>query len=223
VDQKINNDVDLVAPLVVQSDRAHFHIDQKLMYVKLVVERVSCKVVGFTALGENGDAVVGRVNIIAGLLPLGISLDVVSNLELCYSPSLGAAMDILNVAANTCENLINGKLRDISLKNFLQRLAIRELEEGKNTVFVDVRGFDNVAPYITALSPQWVHFPGETLSQRINEIPRDKQLILVCNSGARSYEAQCLLDSVGIMNTMNLCGGIKAVKKFSGSIIEFKE
>lgn len=57
-----------VAPLVVQADRAHFHPDNKLMYLKLVVEEGTRRVLGLTALGENGDAVVGRVNAVAGLL-----------------------------------------------------------------------------------------------------------------------------------------------------------
>ncbi len=208
--------MDVVAPLVVQADRAHFHPDQKLMYVKLVAERASRKILGLAALGENGDAVVGRVNAVAGLLPLGADLEAVSNLELCYSPPLGAAVDVLNAAANTCENLIAGKLRPISPQEFSRRLAAREQGD---TVFVDVRAIDNAAPYLAALAPQWLHLPGETLSQRIGEVPRDKQVVLVCNSGVRSYEAQCLLDAAGITNTVNLSGGVAAAKKWGEPII----
>jgi NADPH-dependent 2,4-dienoyl-CoA reductase/sulfur reductase-like enzyme/rhodanese-related sulfurtransferase len=208
--------LDVVAPLVVQADRAHFHPDQKLMYVKLVAERGTRKVLGLTALGENGDAVVGRVNAVAGLLPLGADLEAVSNLELCYSPPLGAAVDVLNAAANTCENLISGKLRPISPEEFSRRLAGREAGD---TVFVDVRAMDNVAPYLAALSPQWLHLPGESLSQRVGEVPRDKDVVLVCNSGVRSYEAQCVLDAAGITNTVNLSGGVAAAKKWGEPII----
>jgi NADPH-dependent 2,4-dienoyl-CoA reductase/sulfur reductase-like enzyme/rhodanese-related sulfurtransferase len=208
--------LEVVAPLVVQADRAHFHPDQKLMYVKLVAERGTRKVLGLTALGENGDAVVGRVNAVAGLLPLGADLEAVSNLELCYSPPLGAAVDVLNAAANTCENLIAGKLRPLSPEEFSRRLADRETGD---TVFVDVRAIDNAAPYLAALSPQWLHLPGESLSQHLDEVPRDKKVVLVCNSGVRSYEAQCLLDSAGITNTVNLSGGVAAAKKWGEPII----
>jgi NADPH-dependent 2,4-dienoyl-CoA reductase/sulfur reductase-like enzyme/rhodanese-related sulfurtransferase len=208
--------MNVVAPLVVQADRAHFHPDQKLMYVKLVAERGSRRVLGMTALGENGDAVVGRVNAVAGLLPLGADLEIVSNLELCYSPPLGAAVDVLNAAANTCENVIAGKLRPISPEEFSLCLAAREAGD---TLFVDVRGIDNVAPYLAKLAPQWVHIPGETLSQRLGEVPRDKQVVLVCNSGVRSYEAQCMLDAAGITNTVSLSGGVAAAKKWGEPII----
>ncbi|MBI5521121.1 MAG: FAD-dependent oxidoreductase [Desulfarculus sp.] len=208
--------MDAVAPLVVQADRAHFHPDQKLMYLKLTVEKATRRVLGCAALGENGDAVVGRVNAVAGLLPLGVTVDAISNLELCYSPPLGAAVDVLNAAANTVDNLLAGLLRPISPEEFSQRLAARS--EGQ-CVFLDVRGLDNAAPYLAALSPAWVHIPGESLSQRLDEVPRDKEVVLVCNSGVRSYEAQRVLQAAGLTNTVNVSGGVAAVKKWGEPII----
>ncbi|CAO0823400.1 FAD-dependent oxidoreductase [Desulfarculales bacterium] len=205
-----------VSPLVVQADRAHFHPDQKLIYLKLTVEKASRRVLGCAALGENGDAVVGRVNAVAGLLPLGATLDAISNLELCYSPPLGAAMDVLNAAANTADNLLSGLLRPLSPAEFSRRLATRD--EGR-CIFLDVRGLDNAAPYMKALKPDWLHIPGETLSQRLDEVPRDKEVVLVCNSGVRSYEAQRVLEAAGLTNTVNVSGGVAAVKKWGEPII----
>lgn len=205
-----------VSPLVVQADRAHFHPDQKLMYLKLTVEKATRRVLGLAALGENGDAVVGRVNAVAGLLPLGVTVDAISNLELCYSPPLGAAVDVLNAAANTVDNLLAGLLRPISPEEFSRRLAARD--QGR-CVFLDVRALDNAAPYLEALSPDWLHIPGETLSQRIGEVPRDKEVVLVCNSGVRSYEAQRVLEAAGLTNTVNTSGGVAAVKKWGEPII----
>ena len=210
---------EVVAPLVVQADRAHFHPDQKLMYLKLVVERGTRRVLGCAALGENGDAVVGRVNAVAGLLPLAASLDAVSNLELCYSPPLGAAVDVLNSAANTADNLLAGRLRPISPAQFSRRLACRDDDR---TVFLDVRGADNAALYLAALAPHWRHIPQETLAQRVDEIPRDKDVVLICNSGARSYEAMRQLEAAGITNTLNLSGGVAAAKKWGEAVIPAK-
>ncbi len=205
-----------VSPLVVQADRAHFHPDQKLMYVKLTVEKDTRRVLGLSALGENGDAVVGRVNAVAGLLPLGVTVEAISNLELCYSPPLGAAMDVLNAAANTADNLLAGLLRPISPEEFSRRLAARG--QG-GCVFLDVRGLDNAQPYLEALKPDWLHIPGETLSQRLDEVPRDKEVVLVCNSGVRSYEAQRVLEAAGLTNTVNVSGGVAAIKKWGEPII----
>ncbi len=208
--------LEAVAPLVVQADRAHFHPDQKLMYVKLVVERGSRRVLGLSALGENGDAVAGRVGAVAGLIARSGRLEDVSNLELPYSPPLGAALDVLNAAANTCENLLAGKLRPMSPAEFSRRLARRD--EGES-VFLDMRALDNAKPYLESLAPHWVHLPQETLARRLDQVPRDKDVILICNSGVRSYEAQVTLDAAGVTNTYNLSGGVAAVKASGDPII----
>ena len=44
-------------------------------------------------------------------------------------------------------------------------------------------------------------------------MPEDKRLVLMCNTGARSYEAQITLDELGFHNTFNLQGGVAALKK----------
>jgi NADPH-dependent 2,4-dienoyl-CoA reductase/sulfur reductase-like enzyme/rhodanese-related sulfurtransferase len=207
---------DPVGPVVVQPDRAHFHPDQAMMYVKLVVDRPSRRVLGFTALGENGDAVVGRVNALAGPISQAARVEEISNLELAYCPPLGAALDIVNAAANTCENLIEGRLRPIKTREFSERLA--RGEEG-GTVFLDLRTYENARPYLEAHAPYWTHLPQEALAGRLDEVPRDKEVILVCNSGARSYEAQCTLNNAGFDNTYNLAGGAAAVKKWGEPIL----
>jgi len=212
--------LECVAPLVVQADRAHFHPDNKLMYLKLVVEQGTRRVLGLTALGENGDAVVGRVNAVAGLLAKGAVLEDISNLELAYSPPLGAAVDVLNAAANTCENMLAGKLRPMPPEEFSRRLAEGV---GGNTVFLDMRAIDNAKPYLECLAPQWCHLPQETLTQHLDEVPRDKDVVLVCNSGVRSYEGQVMLDAAGIHNTYNLSGGVAAVKKWGEPILPVKD
>jgi len=209
-----------VAPIVVQADRAHFHPDQKLMYLKLVVEQGTRRVLGLTALGDNGDAVVGRVNAVAGLVARGALLEEISNLELAYSPPLGAALDVLNAAANTCENMLDHKLKPMGPEEFSRRLA---QGAGGDTVFLDMRAMDNAKPYLENLAPQWRHFPQETLRERLDEIPRDKDVVLICNSGVRSYEAQATLEGAGIGNTYNLSGGVAAVKKWGEPILPSEE
>lgn len=205
-----------IPALVVQPDRAHFHPDQKLMYLKLFVETGTRKLLGCTALGENGDAVVDKVNSVAGLLARGGVIEDLSNIEVCYSPPLGAAMDILNSAANVADNLLAGLMQPLTLDEFSQRLGQRGQHE---CLFLDVRGPDNATPFVQALAPDWVNIPGETLAARLDEVPKDKDVVLVCNSGTRSYEAQVLLKSAGFKNTVNLCGGMAALKRWCGPII----
>jgi len=45
------------------------------------------------------------------------------------------------------------------------------------------------------------------LRTRHDEIPRDKPFFLLCDTGARSYEAQVFLTSRGINDTRHIQGG----------------
>ena len=80
-------------------------------------------------------------------------------------------------------------------------------------ICLDVRGPANAAPYVAHFGERWLNIPQETLQQRLQEVPKDKRLIVVCNSGARSYEALRQLESAGVCETVNLQGGVAALKK----------
>jgi NADPH-dependent 2,4-dienoyl-CoA reductase/sulfur reductase-like enzyme/rhodanese-related sulfurtransferase len=195
--------------LVIQADRAHFYPGQELMALKLVADRKTRRVLGLSGVGKNGDALMGRLNALAGALPKGMTIEEVANLELPYSPPFSGAMDILNAVANTLKNTLEGKNRPLPPDQFPD---LFEERKEKKILFLDVRGPRNADPYVQKFAPDWVNIPGESLSGHLSEIPRDKQLVLICNSGVRSYEAQIVLDQAGITNTLNLAGGVAAVK-----------
>jgi rhodanese-related sulfurtransferase len=48
---------------------------------------------------------------------------------------------------------------------------------------------------------------------RYQALPVDKDLVLVCNSGTRSFEVQSFLDSVGLKRSLVMIGGLNVVKK----------
>ena len=56
-------------------------------------------------------------------------------------------------------------------------------------------------------------FPQDELRQRIGEIPADKDLVLICNTGVRSYEAQLNLRDMGMTDPVSVQGGIVTLNK----------
>ena len=196
--------------LVVQADRAHFYPTQDLIYFQLTVDRKTRRILGAQAVGANGDAVIGRINAIAAILPFKPVIEDVSNLEIAYSPPFAAALDVVNAAGNTAENILDGLNRPMQPDEF-ERCFL--LEESADCLCLDVRGPANAAPFMERYGDRWLNIPQETLSRRIEEVPRDKRLLLVCNSGARSYEAMRQLDRAGIDNTVNVQGGVAVLKK----------
>jgi len=76
----------------------------------------------------------------------------------------------------------------------------------KDITIIDVR-----EPYEleeTGYIPGSVNIPAGQIDKRMNEIPRDKKVVIVCRSGRRSAEAAKLLTGKGYTNIYNLEGGI---------------
>lgn len=74
-------------------------------------------------------------------------------------------------------------------------------------LLVDIRSPEEVAQ---GAIPHAVHIPMHLLPLRIAELPRDRDLVLYCRSGARSYHACQYLAHQGLDNAINLRGGIIA-------------
>ena len=72
---------------------------------------------------------------------------------------------------------------------------------------IDVRGAQEVAQ---GAIPNARHIPMASLPLRLQEISADKQLVLVCRSGARSGQCCAWLMQNGRDNAMNLRGGMMA-------------
>ena len=201
---------DAISAMIAQFDRAHFYPEKEMMYLELVVERDTERVLGVQGVGNKGDGVVGRINAVAAILPYEPSVAEIGNLELAYSPPFSAAMDILNALGNTAENILNQRNRVMDLDEFE---TLWEQRENDEVVFLDCRGWGNAAPFVERYPDRWKNLPQDELKSRVDEIPHDKRVILICNTGVRSYEAQVTLNQQGIRNTSNLQGGMVCVKK----------
>ena len=79
------------------------------------------------------------------------------------------------------------------------------LEKTPDTIdLIDVRGTDE---YTEVQIPQARNIPLHLLPFRMNEVNRNKQVIIICRSGARSSQACSLLDTEKIQ-CHNLTGGM---------------
>ena len=198
---------DAVHSMVAQSDRAHFYPTQAIMYMKLIADRNSRRVLGVEAVGPNGDAVKGRVDAVAALLPYGVDVSTICNLEVAYAPPLASAMDIVNNAANALDNIFMGLNDPIDIMTL-----ISDFEKDK-TMVLDVRGNAESRRLCEKYQGRWMNIPQSELRDRIAEVPKDKEICLICDTGPRSYEAQLILKAHGIQNTKNAQGGYAMLSK----------
>lgn len=193
---------DAVSNLVVMADRAHFFPGNDLMYMSLIADRKTRRVLGVEALGSQGDSVKARVDAVAAVLPYKPDLDDISNLEVGYAPPFASAMDIVNAAGNALKNVIDGYSDAIPTMDFLDML------EDEDNVFLDVRA-EKVARKFQDVygEDRWLSIPQDELPERYDELPKDKRLHVFCNTGLRSYESQLYLKEVGFSDLKNISGG----------------
>jgi len=197
---------DPVAAVVSQADHAHFYPNSELIYMTMVADRKSRKVLGVQAAGRNGNAVKARVDTIAVLLEHGLGVDDVCCLETGYAPPFSSAMDVVNNVGNVLDNILCGMDRPVDVSDFLQLFA-----DGKTRV-LDIRGSREAAAGKEKYGKRWLHIPQAELRRRAVEIPRDESISILCDTGPRAYEAQVLLDSLGISNTRIIQGGYAMIR-----------
>ncbi len=192
---------DPVHALVAQFDRAHFYPDSKFMFIQLIADRSTRKILGVEAIGEQADAVKARVDAIAPLLGAGLDVDDVCVLETGYAPPFASAMDVINNAGNVLDNILEGRNTPIDMLDFITLFKKEAIQ------VLDLREPSEAAPFIEKYGNRWLNIPQAELRQRFEELPRDQNLYLICGTGARSYESQVFLNQQGFKQVKNIQGG----------------
>lgn len=74
-------------------------------------------------------------------------------------------------------------------------------------LIVDVRKAEEVAN-VTFNVPNYINIPINELEERLDELPKDKEIVMVCLSGERSLKTTYYLMNNGYETVYNLDGGI---------------
>ena len=204
------NGFDPVIVHIEQLDKAHFYPERTLMVMEMCVDRATRRVLGVQGMSANGDALAARINAVTPLITQGATSDDVSNLEVLYSPPFASAMDITNVLGNVADNILSGRFIPLSQGEFAELWANRDSNE---VFFLDSRVARDAMPMMEAFPDVWHNIPQDEITERFAEVPKDKPIAVVCNTGLRAYEALLDLKTVGFTNLRSLEGGVSSAKK----------
>ena len=131
-----------------------------------------------------------------------MTIDQLASLDLAYAPPYSAALDNVITAANVARNKRDGMFEGIKVFELKEKL-----EKGKDIVILDVRSEEEFRQRRIE-STNLLHIPILELRERLNEVPRDKEVVVVCQLGLRSYEASRILKGAGYENVKILEGGM---------------
>ena len=103
----------------------------------------------------------------------------------------------------------------------MTQISVKELDQllKKGDVFVlDVRERMELNNG-TINSSYWI--PMNDVLERLDEIPKDKKIVVYCRSGNRSEGIRLFLVEKGYEDVWNLEGGILAWKEIDDSVVEY--
>jgi NADPH-dependent 2,4-dienoyl-CoA reductase/sulfur reductase-like enzyme/rhodanese-related sulfurtransferase len=203
---------DAEAAITAQSDRAHFFPTQAVIMLQMVFDKTSRRVLGFQGFGPMNDSILARINAAAALIAKGATIEDFSNLEMAYAPPFATALDALNATANVADNLAGGRLRTVSIEDYL--VWMENPAAQPDWAALDIRHPKEAADFVKVFGEElWKAIPYIDVRARYAELPDDKTLVIICDAGTRSSEVQIFLDSVGLPNNLVLGGGFNAIRR----------
>ena len=121
------------------------------------------------------------------------------DIELCYAPPYSSAKDPVNILGMNADNI---------LKGFFKPAFYEDL---KDAILIDVRNFQTYSRE-TIDGAKHIYTPDLRVREKYKELPRDKKIVLFCNTGFQSYVASRILVQRGFENVYSLCAGIELYK-----------
>jgi len=181
--------LDIEAMIWSGPDRPHYIPQSRGLVIKMVVARQSRKLLGVQTVGMGDGS--KRLDVAATAIYFGATVDDVANIDLGYAPPYAPPIDPIATAAHVISNKLEGIARSIS-----PLVAKERIDRGDDIVLLDVRTPDEFRmrrlPYANV-----VHIPLGLLREKVNELPRDKDILAFCQLSMRGYEAQLILDDAG--------------------------
>lgn len=174
------------------NSHAGYYPGAKPIAMKVLFRKSNGRLLGAQAVGFDG--VDKRISVLAAYLQMGATVHDLAQAELCYAPQFGSAKDPVNFAGMMAGDVLHG---DMPLSHW----------PAASTGFVlDVRQPPELAVEAVAGA---VNIPLPELRQRLGELPRDREIHVVCRSGQRAYYATRILLQNGF-RVRNLAGGMLA-------------
>lgn len=164
--------------------------------IKLLFAPENGKLLGAQIVGFNG--VDKRIEMLAQVIQRGGTVHDLAELEHAYAPPYSSAKDPVNMAGFVAENILNKKSRIIQWRELAELPA--------DTIRIDVRTHDE---YKLGTIPGFINIPVDELREHLDELPKEKPIVVTCAVGLRGYLAYRILVQNGFKHVRNLSGGYK--------------
>ncbi len=165
--------------------------------LKILFSPTDGTIFGAQAIGYTG--VEKRIDVIATAIRAEMTVHDLEALELSYAPPYSSAKDPVNMAGYVASNILKRE------HEIIHWHEISNLDK-TTSLLIDVR---TPQEFSLGTIEGAINIPLDELRNRIQEIPKDKEIILFCQVGQRGYVAYRILIQNGYTNVKNVSGGYK--------------
>jgi NADPH-dependent 2,4-dienoyl-CoA reductase/sulfur reductase-like enzyme len=171
--------------------------------VKILFRPDDGKLLGAQIIGYEG--VDKRIDVLATAIRAGMNVFDLQELELAYAPPFSSAKDPVNMAGYAAGNAVRGDVRMAHWEDIAARVK-------DGAFLLDVRTPQEVKD---GMVEKAFHIPVDELRTRLEELPKDQDILVYCRSGLRSYVACRILSQAGY-RCENIDGGYKLYSIING-------
>ncbi|BCS54346.1 FAD-dependent oxidoreductase [Geobacter sp. SVR] len=189
--------IDYAVSITHSNSHASYYPGASTLTIKLLFAPDTGRLLGAQAAGHEG--VDKRLDVLATAIRFEKTVFDLTDLELAYAPPFSSAKDPVNIAGYTATNIINDDMAVITWDQ------LRE-QEASARFLLDIR--EPVEFQLGAI-PGAVNIPLNELRGRLQELPRDRQIVVYCQVGLRAYLASRILLQNGFRSVKNLSGGYR--------------
>ncbi len=188
------------------NSHAGYYPGAKMIALKVLFRKSDGRLLGAQALGEDAAAVDKRVSALAVAIQMRATVYDLEESELCYAPQFGSAKDAVNFAGMVAADVLRGDM------------PIAHWTDTEGAFLLDVR---QPVELVVESVPGAVNIPLPQLRGRLGELPRDREILVICRSAQRAYYATRILQQNGF-NARNISGGMlaKAMRTPGATVVE---
>lgn len=187
-------DIPFQACHALPNSHALYYPGSSVMTAKLLFDPEDGKILGAQIVGRDG--VDKRIDVIATAIRAGMTVFDLQELELAYAPPFSSAKDPVNMLGYTAANIVRKNIRVIHWPEVPQLVK-------QGAFLIDAR---TAQEFSHGAVEGAYNIPVDQVRDRLNEIPRDKEILVYCGQGLRSYIAARILLQKGY-KVKNISGG----------------
>jgi NADPH-dependent 2,4-dienoyl-CoA reductase/sulfur reductase-like enzyme/rhodanese-related sulfurtransferase len=183
-------DTDFETIYLYPNSHAGYYPGAKVLAIKVLFRKSDGRLLGAQVLGEDG--VPKRIDSFAMAIQMGCTIYDLEESELCYAPPYGSAKDPVNFAGMVAADILRGDMPYCHWNSV------------NGGFLLDVRNPPELA---VESVPGALNIPFPELRSRLDELERDREILVFCRSGQRAYYATRILMQNGF-KCRNVAGGM---------------